>query len=917
MDKNVFFPCSLDILLFLWKSCVIRIYGEIGMGNIGQRIKRYAVLIFTAAALALAGGLSLLAGKGTPVSAATDAARNANLVVRYALDETATGSGATLAATRWDAASQAFVANTAFNATISNNVNGNNAGVVSSVTAGKNGTALSFTGKAHARANFHLPEGATGMTVSLWVKNITTYWGSLVEFWDGTNGAEHSQNGGRFGKGTMQSNGGRVNEGDPWTANCSAHSDATMALGGGWDSFIVTHNNTNNDNGGAAVDNMKADTWYQVTFTLDANGMKAYRDGVLKQTFANDNAKDIVQSILKAATNQTAGKLGIRLSHDTTDNRADVIDELRIYNGAMTEEEVLGLYFEYDPVAELRYLFPERYPATGLSYPQEMLFGGAAQVTDAGGKKTGVTSNGVKYSYTPLTGTATFERDAQGITVDLEKEGYTAQKTVKFDRTLGLTAAFNYKIGESGTDVPIDLSGAKDGHIVVKVPAGTDFAQIKAGTISVNKFTEDGADANYETMFTYNAASHTASLRCTYVPLRGLDTYYTFLFEEKNTATFTSMRIDGGKGELVLTPADFTQNSVNVPVADASNFTISVGLTLADGAKAEGAKAQYTQADLTGGKISIAVTNENGDVSVYSLVPVAASSDASLTALTVTGYELSPAFNSATKAYSVTIDKGEGAKLLAAVSATPAAGATVQKMYNATEGKLVISVTAADGSVSEYVITVTEKDTDATLKELKAGDTAVEGFDPAVYAYTVKYKGEMPAVSAVAASGKANVAVGEATAEGKVTVTVTAESGATLTYTVTLVKMSSDASVKKLTVNGTEIALEGGAGEYRAPYGGTADLRVEAEVAEGASYTCAVAEDGSKLEVTVTAEDGTEEVYTVTLKAGGATFADGTSEDNTPEAGGCNAAIGAAGAGIAIAVVAGAALLLSKKRKTR
>lgn len=178
------------------------------MGKLKQRVILLITVCFALAAM-------IFAVVPLKISARADGEQNAineNLVVRYAMDDTSTGNGAKLAAQKWDVATQSFVDNASAAATVQNHVNNGSVGTVSSVSGGVEGSALKFTGKAHARADFRLPEGATGMTVTMWVKDINTYWASLIEFWDGSNG-------GRFGKGTMQGNGGRSNEADPWSSN--------------------------------------------------------------------------------------------------------------------------------------------------------------------------------------------------------------------------------------------------------------------------------------------------------------------------------------------------------------------------------------------------------------------------------------------------------------------------------------------------------------------------------------------------------------------------------------------------------------------------------------------------------------------------------------------------------------------------
>ncbi len=1410
------------------------------MVKIKGHARLFAILLFLSFAVAAIFSMSP-ARTGSAEAAASETlgamlSRNDKLVVKYSLDETATAAGQKLAAYTWDAETQTYVVAPEFDATIQNGVNGGAIGEVRTADGVEGSSALSFTGKAHARAKFHLPQDADGMTVSIWVKNITTYWGSLVEFWDGAHG-------GRLGKGTMQGNGGRRNEADPWDQNCAAHAGDVHASveGGGWDSFVVTHNNTNGDNGGDAVDNMKADTWYQVTYVITSTEMKAYRDGVLKQHFTSGQTSHILGDIMTAAKNQTDGMFGIRLAHDSTEDRPDILDDLRIYSGAMSQEEVTGLYEEYrgvkaangktvrldgtqtsftldnggnfrftsseagfpkiliggveagavteqggtysatgdgfsytytisgnvatvvftetatqaqrvftvtkvsqsadritlsslkikidgkaedvegfdpektrytvtlspdtasvsfevtvsgggtsnvetvnenincngenvittsagtaggesvsytvilkreradaalptvngvkldyssqlvytdeppadleqscvtpeypngvtiegfsydkathvvtftlqdkllkesteytlsykskneghiahwsfeesvggenkvfagsswdaqtgalkenealnmtvrstswntavtdtrtptaarkvsgvigegielgswgyttanipavggttgftfstwmklegivweavfsvngsehgtilekgnmqkhdiangqpiggwehlsnsvgewkDPalssddakkdyfntpsagaqyvfftvtvtyqngvseikfykdgelavtfngqdgsaakaqvlieainggasvglhrhhmdgenssrfdetniyayaqtaeeikasyetIAELLAAAPEYYEAEGLAYP-DLLLGGATEVKDSQGVKTGVTQSGISYSYTPLTGPATAELDEQGVKVTLSKNDLSRTATVKFNRDLGLKAEkLGYKLGENGENVNIPVPEDPTEDILVKVPAGADLSEIKAGENVVQMLEGDQNAEHYKADFSYSESSHIATVRCYHIDFPTKTVYYNIVFAQKNTATFISMQVSGGKEALTLTPENFAGGSVNVPVESLTSFELHITLTLAEGATAN-VKQTYTQSDLADGKLSIAVTNENGDTVTYSLVPVAISSDVTLSALTLEGYTLSPAFSPEKTEYTLTVDKGEGVKVLAALTATPSnSKATVKKSYDLASGVITLTVTAEDGTVGFYTITITEQDTDATLRSLEAGGVSVEGFAPETLEYTVKYKGELPAVTAAAASESAVVSVGAAQ-DGVVKITVTAENGAQKVYTVTLVKMSSDASIVKVTVGGAEVTFTGTNGTCTLPAGTRLETSpIVIEVAEGVSVSHRI-EGGNKLYITVTAEDGTAVEYTVSVTfSSGSSLEGGTTEDNSPAVSGCGGVV--SGTALLAAVLLGAGLMIGKKRKT-
>ncbi len=328
------------------------------MGNIRRHVKLGTILVF--AGFALATVLSLLPGKavtnaasGTPQEAyEARLARNENLIVKYDLDEVRDGK---LLASKWDAESGSFVPDTAADATVVYEQSGKATGTVENEEGVESKGALSFSGVAHARAKFHLPAEATGMTISIWVKNLSTYWGSLAEFWDGTNG-------GRFGKGTLQ-----LTQGQPFSwgypgnqnGNCPSYDNTKCQ---GKKHSFVTSIDSSDDGKQGEEDLMERDRWYQVIFTVTETELKAYRDGELKQTFkqyeersGNDpnNVNDILKGIMNAARNESSGMVGIRLGNDDTADRRDILDDFRIYNGAMSEEEVTALYNEYKGIKSL------------------------------------------------------------------------------------------------------------------------------------------------------------------------------------------------------------------------------------------------------------------------------------------------------------------------------------------------------------------------------------------------------------------------------------------------------------------------------------------------------------------------------------------------------------------------------------
>lgn len=795
-----------------------------------SKIKQTFLVLIAACVLCATAVFLLPAVRATAAAADTVAAhksRNDNLVVKYSLDDTSTGNGATLTGYKWDTVSQTFVVNPAAAATIQNHVNNGNVGTITTEAGVEGSSALRFTGKAHARANFKLPDGATGMTVSMWGKNLNSYWASLVEFWDGANG-------GRFGKGTMQGNGGRSNEADPWSANCAAHNAATIASGGGWDSFVINVNS--NDKGSSTVDPMVADRWYQLTYTITENEMRAYRDGVLKQTFSTiDKAPEILRSIMRAAKSSN-GKLGIRLSHDTNDG--DILDDFRIYSGAMNGNEVVELYDEYRGIKAL------------------------------------------------------------------------GDKSVKID----------------GTETVYTIN---NGNNVKFTSAADEFPKILLGGVAASDVT--GNNGTYSASgsgfsYLYTVGEYSGSERIATVTYTADGVKHIFTVTQVDPTVIHSITVSGGISEVTLTSEDFADGAVEIEIADMDNFTLTLKNADIDGSAvivgASGGELSFTAADLVDGKYTFTVKSGNAQRD-YSIAPKTYSANADLTTLTFGSYTLSPAFDTDTVEYAITLNKGEGGEAFKAMSYTAAdSGATVEKRYNFTDGVITIRVTAENKRDERvYTIELNELDTDADLAELKVDGTVIDGFAADKTEYTYRYAGEIPEVGATPASDSA-IAVIIEHGDDEVKITVTAESGDKKTYTVKFVAKSSDTSLIKLTVNGVEVTLVGEAGQITLPTFGADNLSVVAKAAEGASATYVT--EGETVKVTVTAEDGTQKVYTVTVNfSNNATPAQPTQTDTvtdeSPATGGCGSSVSAASFYAAIALITAAAFvgLLNKKRKNQ
>jgi uncharacterized repeat protein (TIGR01451 family) len=137
------------------------------------------------------------------------------------------------------------------------------------------------------------------------------------------------------------------------------------------------------------------------------------------------------------------------------------------------------------------------------------------------------------------------------------------------------------------------------------------------------------------------------------------------------------------------------------------------------------------------------------------------------------------------------------------------------KITNATEipGITTVTVTAEDGSTSEYQVNFIYLKSDATLSDIKVDNNGITEFDPATLTYTVELAygtTEVPTVTTVETDVNANSEITDASElPGTTTILVTAEDGVTTeTYEVefTIADPATDATLSDLQVDATTIA---------------------------------------------------------------------------------------------------------------
>ena len=259
-------------------------------------------------------------------------------------------------------------------------------------------------------------------------------------------------------------------------------------------------------------------------------------------------------------------------------------------------------------------------------------------------------------------------------------------------------------------------------------------------------------------------------------------------------------------------------SSVTVIKADAADAGAEVDIMPADADP----NVAGDQVSLTVGaetSITFAVTAEDGSTTkTYTVVVyrerAPKSDDATLSALTLDGAVLSPAFDSNVTTYTARAAYSSDEVTLSYTPDVGAMGIEVQggrpssdlnmvsmdrsnatvRLYTTGETQIEITVTAEDESTKKYTITVSrasELSSDATLSSLMlSGVTLMPEFASGTMEYTAMVANdvEMTTVSATAAHPGATVeGTGEmslSAGENTISVTVTAEDETTQTYTV-------------------------------------------------------------------------------------------------------------------------------------
>ncbi|SFT16081.1 cadherin-like beta sandwich domain-containing protein [Paenibacillus sp. BC26] len=194
-----------------------------------------------------------------------------------------------------------------------------------------------------------------------------------------------------------------------------------------------------------------------------------------------------------------------------------------------------------------------------------------------------------------------------------------------------------------------------------------------------------------------------------------------------------------------------------------------------------------------------------------------------------------------------------------------------------------VTVTAENGSSKVYTLTVTRaKSSNTALSELKINGQSLIALVPGKFAYSITVPNNMIVVyvSAKAASETAKVAVDPALSlvigSNQVNVQVTAEDGTKQTYTITINRAKSgNASLSGLFVDGKSVpsfSPDNLTYKVKVPRSKksvtvnaiAADWNAKATISGGSNLVVG----NNTVTVTVTAQDGTKKIYTITVVRG-------------------------------------------------
>ncbi|MEX2460387.1 MAG: cadherin-like beta sandwich domain-containing protein [Paenibacillaceae bacterium] len=426
--------------------------------------------------------------------------------------------------------------------------------------------------------------------------------------------------------------------------------------------------------------------------------------------------------------------------------------------------------------------------------------------------------------------------------------------------TSGWTENWNAVIGASSYNVYVDGVQAATGiagtsYTVTGQTPGTNYA------VTVTALNSTGLESAASSVDSVTTVSTDASL---------------------STLTLSGVTLDAAFASGTLTYTANIANSVTSTTVAATKNEPNATITAAD----LGAKTLAVGENT----LTVHVTAQDGTTtSTYTVtVTRAPSADATLSTLTLSGVTLDAAFASGTLTYTANVANSVTSTTVAATANEPNATITAAdlgaKALAVGQNTLTVHVTAQDGTTtSTYTVTVTRAPSaDASLNALTlSGVTLDPAFASGTLTYTANVANSVTSTTVAATVNEPNATITAAdlgaktlaVGENTFTVHVTAQDGTTTSiYTVTVRRVSNNADLSDLKVIVTTLAgFAPGTTDYTiiVPKDTTSVVVTATTPDPNASVVVngnvGLVTGDNAVTVTVTAEDGTQKVYAVTV----------------------------------------------------
>lgn len=329
--------------------------------------------------------------------------------------------------------------------------------------------------------------------------------------------------------------------------------------------------------------------------------------------------------------------------------------------------------------------------------------------------------------------------------------------------------------------------------------------------------------------------------------------------------------------------ATVTDVTITATVKDTGKASVAI-YDDATGATTASLNTKTETFPITTTDVSVVVTAEDGTVNTYTIkLTRLKSADSSLKSLTIDHGTLSPAFNQNTRTYSTTVDAD-----ITEINVNAIPNSLYGSIKSITgntnldfgSNQIEIIVEAENKTNSSYIINVTRKEYDiATLDDIKVDGVSITDFDKDTFEYTlngVEFSKTSINIETAKSNSYATVTgdgnISLTTGNNEILITVTAQNGTQKVYKLNIKRdRNSDTSITNLTVAGVE-AVNTDVGIYEVTVPNSVTVLTPNDVLFTTSPDAIVTKnltlpllttEVNDYRFTVTAEDGTEQEYSI------------------------------------------------------